>query len=208
MRNPQTKLTLWGLMLVAVVLIGCQSNQTTNPNSQLEEPAANQTPPVPPPPPKGAFLGGISPDILENISHLPVMAPAYLPAGFVLADYSVEGSQAYSLLYRSPKAQCFAIEYSRQILPVDASGLAVELFDFPAFGSAQAFYHIPPNQNEQTGPLFSQWLSNDDGSYRFVGAEEIAQNYPAQRTCQNVSLGEAVKIITSIADLNASTTTK
>ena len=196
-------------MLVVITLTGCRSNSTPRSDSSPEQPVTNQTAPIPPPPPKGAFLGGVSPDILENISHLPVMAPAYLPAGFILADYSVEGSQSYSLVYRNPEAQCFAIEYIRQLPPpAETSGLAAETFDFPLFGADQALYYASSSQNEQTGPLFSQWLSNDDGSYRFVGAEKIAQNYPAQRACQNVSLVEAVKIITSIADLNASTTTK
>ena len=195
-------------MLVLVALTSCQSNRPTNADSP-PEPTANPAIPAPPPPPKGAYLGGISPDVLANVSQLPVMAPAYLPPGFVLADYRVEGAQAYSFVYRNPAAQCFAIEYQQQIPPLpETSGLAVETFDFPAFGATQEFYYALSSQAEPTGPLFSQWLSNTEGSYRFTGAENIAQNYPAQRACQNVSLEEAVKIITSIADLNASTTTK
>lgn len=201
------------IALLAAGLISCSPSP-----SPIEPSASSNSSPaavMPPPPPKSAFLGRISPDVFAKIKHLPVMAPAYIPANFVLADYRLAGSQSYSLLYRNPKNQCFAIEYYRQLpLVENTDGLMVQSFDSPAFGAAHDLYYSPANESKQdsqplsqsSSQLFSQWLSNAEGSYRLAGAAMIAQNYPNQTPCQNVSLVEASKIVTSIADLTASLT--
>lgn len=196
-----------GGLAIALLAIGL-SSCSPSPQSDSTPPANKPpVPSVPPPPPEGAFLGKISPKVLAKINHLPVMAPAYIPAGFVLADYRSEGSQSYGLVYRSPKNQCFALEYRRQSPPIEnTDGLTVQVFDSPAFGAAHDLYYSPANKTDQPSQLFSQWLSNSDGSYRLAGATMILQNYPAQTPCQNVSLVEADKIVTSIADLTASPT--
>ena len=219
--NLTIKSVLWvvrqrsGLViaLLAVSLSSCSpspQNESASESAPLAPASsANQSalPSAPPPPPEGAFLGKISPQVLAKINHLPVMAPAYIPSNFVLADYHSEGSQSYSLVYRNPKNQCFALEYRRQPTPTeDTDGLTIQVFDSPAFGAARDLYYSPADKADQPSQLFSQWLSNSDGLYRLIGATIIAQNYPAQTPCQNVSLVEASKITTSIADLTASPT--
>lgn len=199
------KPVLWVIALLVVSLSSCSPSLQSKPtfSNKLLVPSTS----VPPPPPADAFLGKISPEVLTKINHLPVMAPAYIPSDFVLADYRLDGSQSYGLLYRSPKNQCFAIEYRRQPSPTEnTDGLTAQSFDSPAFGAAHDLYYSPANKADQPDQLLSQWLSNTDGSYRLVGAMAIAQNYPAQTPCQNVSLLEASKIVTSIADLTASLT--
>ena len=138
------------------------------------------------------------------------MAPAYVPPGFVLADYHFKGAQFYDLIYQNPDNQCFVIEYRLQEPPTgDIEGLNVQAFDSPLFGPNRKLYYRDlssqaSTQSSQPSQLFSQWLSKDDGSYRFVGGDIVGQNYPAQTLCQNVSLSEASKIVTSIADIEAS----
>lgn len=205
------KPALWIVAMLTMALLGC------NWVSQGERsPAENEmpSPAVPPPPPAEAYLGKISPNVLAKMSRLPVMAPAYVPPGFVLADYRFQGAESYGLVYRNPKNQCFAIEYRRQPPPAeDRVGLETQAFDSPVFGRDRELYYSAsasqsPDSADRPSQLFSQWLSKEDGAYRFAGVPVIGQNYPAQTLCQNVSLAEASKIITSIAALTASTTTK
>ncbi|PZO21165.1 MAG: hypothetical protein DCF25_05365 [Leptolyngbya foveolarum] len=199
------KPVLWVIALLIVSLSSCSPSLQSEPASPNELPVPSTS--VPPPPPAGAFLGKISPEVLTKINHLPVMAPAYIPSDFVLADYRLDGLQSYGLIYRDPKNQCFAIEYRRQPSPPEnTDGLTTQSFDSPAFGAAHDLYYSPADKADQPSQLFSQWLTNTDGSYRLVGATTIAQNYPAQPPCQNVSPVEASKIVISIVDLTASPT--
>jgi len=52
----------------------------------------------------------------------------------------------------------------------------------------------------------SEWLSSDEGAYRYVSGALVTQNYSAQNQCGNVSLEESVKIVTSFAVLSADST--
>ena len=200
---------------IALIFASLYSCNPSSPNSVQGDSIPEATEPsvssVPPPPPADAFLGKVSPSVFAKISHLPVMAPSYVPSGFVLTDYHSTGEQSYDLIYRDPKNQCFAIEYRRQLPPAESrDGFAVKTFDSPVFGPDRELYYSTssssPSEEDTPSQLLSQWLSKDTGSYRLAGADAIAQNYPAQTPCQNVSLEEASQIITSIADLTASPT--
>lgn len=187
-----------------------QLPQRTSTSSENDSPTSSTPSTPPPPPPEEAFLGKISPSVLAKISHMPVMAPAYVPSGFVLADYRFEGARSYDLIYRNSDNLCFAIEYRLQEPPTaDLAGLDIQTFSSPLFGQNRKLYYRnlspkAPNQPGQPSQLFSQWLSNNSGSYRFAGSEIVGQNYPNQTLCQNVSLIEASQIISSIADIEAS----
>lgn len=196
------------LCLLTLSIAGLSSCKPYSSSTQNDSTAAveNQTPVEPPPPPPNALLGRISPTVLSELSGLPVMVPAYIPPAFALADYSSKATQSYSLIYRNPEGQCFAIEYSRQTPAAEPTGeLTVISFDLPAFGPMRELYFKEP-ASASTSPLFSQWMTNANGAYRFISAATIAQNYPHQKPCQNVSLEEAKKIISSIANLTAYST--
>ena len=215
MKFAPRRLSIACIFAMCLYLSGCHQLLQDAPAPSKEEASV---PTVPPPPPVEAYLGKVSPTVLNKISHMPVMAPAYIPAGFVLADYRFEGSQSYDLIYRSPENLCFVIEYRLQQPPVDdVAGLTTQEFNSPAFGSNRKLYYrnlesqaeskaASQSLDELSRPnqLFSQWLSRGSGSYRFAGAAIVGQNYPNQQLCQNVSLIEANKIVTSIADLTAS----
>lgn len=200
------KLVLWMVAILSITLLSCNQSSSSPSSEEISLPTA------PPPPPAEAYLGKISPTVLAKLTHMPVMAPAYVPEGFVLADYEFQGSQTYSLIYRNPENQCFAIEYSLQMPSTTEENIGpkTQAFDSPTFGPNQQLYYSASSAKSANSPgqLSSQWLSNEDGFYRLAGAEIIGQNYPAQTLCQNVSLAEAGEIITSIAALIASTTTK
>lgn len=196
------------IMLITIGLLSCnQAPQRTMPlESEPFVPAA------PPPPPPDAFLGKISPTVLNKLNHMPVMAPAYVPSGFALAEYRFEGAESYGLIYRNPENLCFAIEYRLQPpLAENSASLKAQSFDSPIFGPERKLYYSTldsqtSNKANQPSQLFSEWLSKDSGAYRLIGSTIIGQNYPAQTACQNVSLVEASKVITSIAALTASPT--
>ena len=193
---------------LSISTLSCQQLPQRESTSFENDSSATSAPP--PPPPVEAFLGKISPSVLAKISHMPVMAPAYVPPGFVLADYRFEGAQSYDLVYRNSDNLCFAIEYRLQEPSTgNIEGLDIQTFNSPLFGPNRKLYYrnLSPQASSQSGQpsqLFSQWLSNNGGSYRFAGGDIVGQNYPDQTLCQNVSLIEASKIITSIADIEAS----
>ncbi len=150
------------------------------------------------------------------------MAPAYVPNGFTLAEHDTADPNAYRLIYRSAAAQCFAIEYvgpdqpPAELSTAKVATLSVAVFDSPVFGRDQKIYYSsPPQDRSQDSPpdaiaspieVVSQWLTNSQGSYRFVGASSIAKDHPAQPTCENVSLLETVKIMASLTELTVSPT--
>lgn len=59
----------------------------------------------------------------------------------------------------------------------------------------------PTSESKSKASLVSQWMSGDSGAYRYISGAIVTQNYPAQKNCRDVSLEEAVKIATSLADL-------
>ncbi|MGC1309233.1 MAG: hypothetical protein WA885_18585 [Phormidesmis sp.] len=236
--------------LPLLLTTSCQSKKSAIP-SKSDPPSAidkqsnpsqrddSTTPPLsapPPPPPPGAYLGQVSPAALNYLRDFPILAPAYVPEGFVLIDYETTSPDAYHLLYRNSADQCFSIDYlALKPAPFDPAALnasATQSFDSPLFGPGYQLHYAPTsysgsdnsesdnsgsdnsesdnsesdNSVEPTGTLVSDWLANRDGYYRFIGAALIAQNYPAQTDCQNVSLAEAAKIIASLADLTAAPT--
>ena len=173
---------------------------------------------MPPPPPPGSYLAKVPPSVLDQLQGLPVMAPAYVPPGFTLAEHDAADPNTYRLVYRSAANQCFAIEYAGPNQPPaglsadKVATLSVATFDSPMFGGdRQIYYRLPPQdrpQDSTDGPseVVSQWLTNSQGFYRLVGASYIAKAYPAQTDCQNVSLSETVKITASLTELTVSPT--
>lgn len=197
--------------LTSFALTSCQPqpSQVSAPPVPTDPPAAIDLPlSAPPPPPPGAYLGKVSPPVFDQLKDLPLLAPAYIPTGFTLAEHGTTPSNGYYLIYRNTDGQCFAIEHqgagqTPETLPPDITSLPVESFNSPIFGSNRNLYY----SQGQPAPaqLISQWLTNPQGAYRLAGAG-IVQTYPAQSACQNVPLAEAVKIITSMTDLTAAPT--
>lgn len=192
-----------------------QSDQNSNRTSPADSSKASLS--RPPAPPVGAYLGGIPPAVFAQLKDLPLMAPSLLTKGFRLVDHGIPDS-GYYLIYRSTADQCFAIEYVAQEYVAQeyaAKGLSstldsasasapldVKLFRSPVFGADQKlFYGKVPPKTENT--LVSQWLNNDNGSYRYLSGSIVTQNYPAQIRCASVSLEASVTIITSLASLTA-----
>ncbi|MGB3294497.1 MAG: hypothetical protein WBB01_16045 [Phormidesmis sp.] len=201
---------VWGAIAL-VTIAGCQSQSAQDslaPASPGQQPPASNSPlSVPPPPPPGAYLGKISPAVSSQLQGLPLLAPAYIPAGFTLAEHGTTPSKGYYLIYRSPD-QCFAIEHTGpkqppENLPADITLLSVESFDSPIFGPNRRLYH----SKAEPAPtkLISQWLTSSQGAYRLVGADTV-QTYPDQSPCQNVPLTEAINIIVSMTDLTVGPT--
>lgn len=203
----------WGAIALTI-LTSCQSQSSPDsPSSALappgQEPIDLDRPlSVPPPPPPGAYLGKVSPPVFSQLKGLPLLAPAYIPTGFTLAEHGTTPANGYYLIYRSPKDQCFAIEHTSpsqtpENLPPDITSLPVESFDSPLFGPNRNLYY---RQAEPVPTkLVSQWLTNAQGAYRLAGADTV-QTYPGQPSCQNVPLSEAINIIVSMTDLTATPT--
>ena len=127
------------ILLLATGLLSCNPSPQNTSTPSASEPFV---PAVPPPPPPDAFLGKISPTVLAKLNHMPVMAPAYVPSGFALADYRFEGSESYDLIYRNPENLCFAIEYRLQQPPAEGSeNLKTQSFDSPIFGPDHKLYY-------------------------------------------------------------------
>ena len=180
------------------------SPEPTSPSQQLQPP--NSPLAAPPPPPAGAYLGKISPDVSSQLQGLPLLAPAYIPAGFVLSEYGTTPDDGYYLIYRSAD-QCFAIEHinlsQTPPSPADLASLPVKSFDSPIFGSNRSLYY---SQTELAPTkLASQWLTSTEGAYRLVGAD-VVQTYSGQPPCQNVSTDEAINIVASMTDLTVTPT--
>ena len=203
-----------GLGVIALTtLTNCQaqSPQTSpsspepSPSQQLQQPL-NSPLAAPPPPPAGAYLGKISPDVSSQLQGLPLLAPAYVPTGFVLAEYGKTPDNGYYLIYRSAD-QCFAIEHTNLSQtpppPADLASLPVKSFDSPLFGSNRSLYY---SQTELApAKLISQWLTSTGGAYRLAGAD-VVQTYTSQPPCQNVPINEAVDIVASMTDLTVTPT--
>ncbi|MGI8936278.1 MAG: hypothetical protein ACR2FS_19630 [Phormidesmis sp.] len=217
-KRPST--IFWGAIALATFyLSGCQPQEVANSTSEQRPSVAPPAPlSMPPPPPPGAYLAKVPPSVLNQLQGLPVMAPAYVPDGFTLAEHDAAEPNAYRLVYRSAADQCFAIEYvgpdqSPAGLSADkVATLSVTVFDSPVFGrDRQIYYSLPPQDRPQgstdnPSEVVSQWLTNSQGFYRLVGASYIAKAYPAQTDCQNVSLSETVKITASLTELTVSPT--
>lgn len=203
---------VWGAIALTL-LTSCQpqpaqDSQPPAPVASSQQPPAPDSPlSVPPPPPPGAYLGKISPAVFSQMQGLPLLAPAYIPAGFTLAEHGTTSENGYYLIYRSPD-QCFAIEHTGpsqppENIPADITTLPVESFDSPLFGPNRNLYYskAEPTPNK----LISQWLTSSQGAYRLAGADTV-QTYPDQLPCQNVPLTEAINIIISITDLTTAPT--
>ena len=198
--------------IILTTLTNCQPHPPED-SPRLESAPPNQPPTaldsplsVPPPPPPGAYLGKISPAVFSQMQDLPLLAPAYIPAGFTLAEHGKTPEEGYYLIYRSAD-QCFAIEYvgpgQTPALPADITSLSVESFDSPIFGSNRSLYYSTANSGPAT--LISQWLTSSQGAYRLSGADTV-QTYSGQLPCQNVDPAEAVNILVSMTDLTVTPT--
>jgi hypothetical protein len=143
--------------------------------------------------------------VSKALQGLPVLAPAYIPEKFTLAEHRADLPGTYALIYRSPD-QCFAIEYlAPDQVPAEPETIPdgeAASFDSPISGPGKQLYS---SKAASGGDLVSEWLVNQQGRYRLIGASRITQNYPNQTPCQDVSLTEAVEIVSSLVDLTAPT---
>jgi hypothetical protein len=217
------------LLITGLLITGCQSKEDTsdkasNPQLSPVPQASSGALSAPPPPPQGAYLGKVSPAVSSQLKGLPVLAPAYIPEKFTLAEHSANPPGTYALIYRSAD-QCFAIEYiapdqvpsepetipngeaaslgSPTFSPSEQLHFGGASFDSPIFGPDRQLYY---SNTASDSDLVSEWLINQQGRYRLIGASRITQNYPNQTQCRDVSLTEAVAIVTSLIDLTAEPT--
>lgn len=206
----------WAVGLSAL-MVGCDSSQETAtiaPPDTAPLNADSATPPAPPPPPQGSFLAQLSPEQVNQLKALgaEVVVPGVVPPTFSVAEIrgkaatgdGPDGGAAYSILYRDGGNRCFAIEFAssgigdmpatEQRLPI-----APPLFENKGYGLNYGLYQDEGLRSQFPDPeLYTDWLTNEAGAYRLIGASYINAAFPSQAPCQDISPEEAKQIAESL----------
>jgi hypothetical protein len=228
MRWPSTQALLLVLLGAAIVTACDRPDPATPPRSvpTVEEDAIAPVPaaadvaptaPSPPPPPDNAFLALLTPDQTAELQTLavPIVVPATIPPGFVLAEVTTNlgpagpGEKGYRLLYRGPGDRCFVVEYTSGGvggLPATAYRVPINPPFFPDadYGLNYGPYQDPALRSQFPEPeLASDWLVGDQGAYRLAGAAYINSTLSPSPPCQDIDPETAITLIESMTLLTA-----